>query len=168
MEPAWGDVSADLVASYQAANRVGFDPDITYRKFTERITKTAFPNLWIAHGGGGVETCSAVPSFINEMLLQSYEGIVRVFPSWLNGKDARFKDLRAYGAFLVSSEKTNGQVTYVKILSEKGRECTFENPWGDSAVVLERNGRKAETLSGKVIKFKTGMDETIMIKPATI
>ena len=165
MEPAWGDVSADLVASYQAANRVGFDPNITYGIFNERIKKAAFPNLWIAHGGGGVETCSAVPSFINEMLLQSYEGIIRVFPAWLKNRDAKFKTLRAYGAFLVSSEIKNNKVTYIKIVSEKGRTCTIENPWGKSALVLERDGQKAETLTGKLIKFETKSNEFISIKP---
>ena len=165
MEPAWGDVSADLVASYQAANRIGFDPSITYGIFTTRIQKAALPNLWIAHGGGGVETCSAVPSFINEMLLQSYEGIIRVFPAWLPARDAKFKTLRAYGAFLVSSEIKNDKVIYIKIISEKGRTCTLENPWGKSGVVLERDGQKAETLIGKLIKFKTKLNESISINP---
>jgi alpha-L-fucosidase 2 len=165
MEPAWGDVSADLVASYQAANRVGFNPNITYRIFNERIKKAALPNLWIAHGGGGVETCSAVSSFINEMMLQSYEGIIRVFPAWLHNRDAKFKTLRAYGAFLVSSEIKNEKVTYLKIFSEKGRTCTIENPWGKSSVVLERNGQKAETLTGKLIKFETKLNESVSINP---
>jgi alpha-L-fucosidase 2 len=165
MEPAWGDVSADLVASYQAANRVGFDPDITYRIFNERIKKAAFPNLWIAHGGGGVETCSAVPSFVNEMLLQSYEGVIRVFPAWLKNRDAKFETLRAYGAFLISSEIKNDKVTYIKIISEKGRLCTLENPWSKTGVVLTRNGHKAETLTGKLIKFETKAGESINLKP---
>ena len=165
MEPAWGDVSADLVASYQAANRVGFDPNITYRLFTERVKKGAFPNLWIAHGGGGVETCSAVPSFINEMLLQSYEGIIRVFPAWLTNKDAKFKTLRAYGAFLVSSEIKDGKVVFINILSEKGRNCTVENPWGSTDVALERNGQKGERLNGKQLKFETKTGELISLRP---
>jgi hypothetical protein len=165
MEPAWGDVSADLVASYQAANRVGFDPNITYRIFTERIKKAALPNLWIAHGGGGVETCSAVPSFVNEMMLQSYEGVIRVFPAWLPFRDAKFKTLRAYGAFLVSSEIRNNCVEYIKIRSEKGRTCILENPWSKSNVSVERNGEKALTLSGKLLKFETRINESITIRP---
>ena len=38
------------------------------------------------------------------MLLQSHDQTIRVFPVWLKGKDASFRNLRAYGAFLVSSE----------------------------------------------------------------
>ena len=58
---------------------------------------------------------------VQEMLLQSHTGIIRVFPavpkSW---KDVSFEDLRAQGAFLVSAEKKDGQIISVRIHSEKG------------------------------------------------
>ena len=99
------------------------------------------------------------------MLLQSYEGLIRVFPNWLPDKDAKFKTLRAYWAFLVSSETTNGKVAYIKITREKGRVCNIENPWHNAKVVLERNGHKAKTLMGKFIKFETKINESITLKP---
>ena len=46
----------------------------------KRIEMDVYPNSWIVQGGGGIETLAAVPLTINEMLLQSYEGIIRVFP----------------------------------------------------------------------------------------
>jgi hypothetical protein len=106
---------------------------------------------------------SAVPSTINEMLLQSYEGVIRIFPNWNHSKDASFDHLRAYGAFLVSSRITNGRVEYVKLFSEKGRPCILENPWPGKEVQLFRNGRKAERLKGKFLDFKTSVSEMIQL-----
>lgn len=63
----------------------------------------------------------ACASAIQEMLLQSHTGIIRVFPaipeSWRN---ASFRNMRAEGAFLVSADYENGNVKRIKILSERG------------------------------------------------
>jgi alpha-L-fucosidase 2 len=67
---------------------------------------------------------------IQEMLLQSHSGIVRVFPAvpaaW---KDAEFSSLRAEGAFLVSAVKAHGQVYEVRIVAEKGGRIRLQNPF---------------------------------------
>jgi len=69
---------------------------------------------------------------IQEMLLQSQGGILRVFPavprSW---KDVSFTGLRAEGAFLVTAEKKNGAVRYLRVESEKGGIVRLMNPFGD-------------------------------------
>ena len=125
---------------------------------------TVYPNGWITQGGGGIETLAAVPLTINEMLLQSYEGVLRIFPNWVQNKDASFHNLRAYGAFLVSSSLKNGRVEAVELTSEKGKTCTMENPWPTEDVTLWRNGQKAETLTGKYITFSTSEKEFIKLK----
>lgn len=67
---------------------------------------------------------------IQEMLLQSHTGAIRVFPAvpkvW---KEASFRDLRAQGAFLVSAEMSGGDVREVRILSEKGGRLRLFNPF---------------------------------------
>ncbi len=72
----------------------------------------------------------AFASGVQEMLIQSHTGIVRVFPaipdSW---NDASFKQLRTEGAFLISAEKKNGKVTHIKIQSEKGGTIKLDNPF---------------------------------------
>ncbi len=45
----------------------------------------------------------ALPVVINECMMQSYNGTIRLFPNWPMDKDAEFQDLRAAGAFLVSA-----------------------------------------------------------------
>jgi alpha-L-fucosidase 2 len=107
---------------------------------------------------------AAVPLTINEMLLQCYEGVVRVFPNWNHVKDASFDKLRAYGAFVVSSSLRKGEVEYVRLFSEKGRPCVLENPWPEKPVQVIRDGKKAEIMHGDLLHFPTKENELIYLK----
>jgi alpha-L-fucosidase 2 len=148
---------------FPAAVRVGYDADEIMRQLTDRIKRQSLPNLWITAEGGGIETLSAVPLTINEMMMQSYEGIVRIFPNWNKTKNAAFDQLRAYGAFLVSSRLEQGEIAYVRLLSEAGRPCLIENPWPGHKVQLLRNGRKAEELNGSTFSIPTTRGERLEI-----
>jgi len=85
-------------------------------------------NLTINPPAHSFESVGAIEA-INSMLLQSQDHVIRVFPNWIEGKNASFRNLRAYGAFLVSSEYRDGTVTYIDIVSEAGGACTVANPW---------------------------------------
>jgi alpha-L-fucosidase 2 len=67
---------------------------------------------------------------LQEMLLQSYAGFIEIFPAvpseW---KDISFEDLRTEGAFLISAKKVGGEVTDVKIISEKGGSTKLKLPF---------------------------------------
>jgi hypothetical protein len=99
------------------------------------------------------------------MLLQSFSGVVYLFPDWSRNKMASFGNLRAYGAFLVSSDIKNGRVGQLTILSEKGKDCVLKNPWQGKELRLSRNGRKAEKLAGDQVVFHTVAGESISIQP---
>ncbi len=158
----WGNTFGNGIETcFPGAVRVGFNSDSILNYLKDRIATQSYLNLFIVQDGGGIETLTAVPLTINEMLLQSYEGIVRIFPNWNHSKNASFYNLRAYGAFLISSSLKNSDIEYVKILSEKGRPCVFENPWPGKQVQLFRNGKKAEMLKGIHLIFKTVQNETI-------
>ncbi|HBE41886.1 MAG TPA: hypothetical protein DDW27_11905, partial [Bacteroidales bacterium] len=62
----------------------------------------------------------ALPVVINECIMQSYNGTIRLFPNWPKDKDAEFHNLRSAGAFLVSASLREGRVDKVKIVSETG------------------------------------------------
>ncbi|MDR0731136.1 MAG: hypothetical protein LBF63_05650 [Treponema sp.] len=124
----WEDYNA-FPTFYAAAARLGHDPAEILRHLNEEIHKHAYPNLYIYYGGGGIECCSGVPACLNEMLLQSHEGILRFFPVWEQDKDAEFYNLRAYGAFLVSASLREGKIGDISIYSEKGRRCVFQPPF---------------------------------------
>jgi len=161
----WGNTFGNGVETcFPGAVRVGYDPDFILDQLKERIAAGSYPNLWITAAGGGIETLSAVPMTVNEMLLQSYEHVVRVFPVWNRSKNASFDNLRAYGAFLVSSSLKNGKVEYVRLLSEQGRLCKMENPWKGKEVLVYRKGRPIETLAGDVFEFMTFKGEEMELK----
>jgi len=75
----------------------------------------------------------AAAAGLQEMLLQSYSGTVRLFPaipaSW---KDVSFKTLRAEGAFLVSAERKDGTMERVEVIAEKGGLLRLENPFPEA------------------------------------
>jgi hypothetical protein len=148
-----------------AMARVGFDPATLLAALQKDVLKNGYPNGYIFFFGGGVESASTIPATINEMMLQSFSGVLRLFPVWPRDHDASFGNLRAYGAFLVSGTLSNGRVRDLSILSEKGRDCTLENPWTGESLVLYRNGRKAETRNGNRITFSTARNENISIRP---
>lgn len=150
---------------FPAAVRVGYDSDEILKQLKDRITVQSLPNLWITAEGGGTETLAAVPLTVNEMLMQSYEHVIRIFPNWNRSKDASFDQLRAYGAFLVSSKLEKGEILFVKMLSEAGRNCVMDNPWPGKKVQLIRNGNSAEILGGNSFTFETRKGEKLEMTP---
>lgn len=132
--------------TFPGAARIGYDPRDLLAKLRKQLTVGSFPNLMVFVGGGGIENCSTVPATINEMLLQTHHGVMRVFPVWPKEKPARFARLRTHGAFLVSAELRGSEVQSLEIESEKGRECILENPWPGRGLVLSRRGQRAEAI----------------------
>jgi alpha-L-fucosidase 2 len=160
----WGNTLGNGIETcFPGAVRVGYNSDSIIKYLKQRLAIHPLPNLYIVQSGGGIETLSAVPMTINEMLLQSYEGVVRIFPNWNHDKDASFNKLRAYGAFVISSNLKNGKIEVVKLLSEKGRTCVMENPWLGKKVQLIRNNKQAEILEGNTFSFQTKENEMIQL-----
>lgn len=66
---------------------------------------------------------------IQEMLLQSHTGVVRIFPALpKDWKDVSFTNLRAMGAFLVSATMKDGELSSVRVFSEKGGTLRIQLP----------------------------------------
>ncbi|MBC7627175.1 glycoside hydrolase family 95-like protein, partial [Ferruginibacter sp.] len=67
---------------------------------------------------------------IHEMLIQSNNGCIEIFPAipaqW---KNVSFQTLRAEGAFLVSAVKENGNIMEVKITSDAGGVLYLKLPF---------------------------------------
>ncbi|MCE5278224.1 MAG: glycoside hydrolase N-terminal domain-containing protein [Planctomycetaceae bacterium] len=84
-----------------------------------------------------IEATTALANAVNEMLLQSLDGVIRVFPAVpANWGDVSFAALRATGAFLVSARRCQGATQRVCIVSEKGGPCTLADPFGTGRAVL--------------------------------
>lgn len=114
---------------FPCAARLGINPKKIIKKLKQNFKKYELPNFLFLHGGGCLENCSLTANTLNEMALQSFEGVVRIFPNWDRQIDCEFKNLRADGAFLVSAKLKSGKTEYVKIKSEKGRVLKMQNPF---------------------------------------
>ncbi|WP_320990261.1 glycosyl hydrolase family 95 catalytic domain-containing protein [Bacteroides sp.] len=102
----------------------------------------------------------AFASGIQEMLLQSHTGTIRIFPAlpeeW---KDVSFEGLRAMGAFLVYAQMEGGEITRVRIYSEKGGMLKITRP---GTLKPDKN----YTLSGPdILNIDTQAGEWIELKP---
>jgi hypothetical protein len=87
----------------------------------------------------GMEPISDYGTTVNEMMLQSNEGRIRVFPAiphdW-DSTDLAFT-LLARGAFIVSSQREKkGIVNQVGIKSMNGNRCRLQNPWQGQKVSI--------------------------------
>ena len=161
----WEDNNA-FPTFYTAAARIGYDPEIILQHMEAALEGHSFPNFFVFFGGGGIECCSTVPGCINEMLIQSHEGILRFFPVWDRARDAEFYNLRGYGAFLVSAGLKDGIISPIRIYSEKGLPCKFLCPWEHGLKVICRGKdqdedvpfRMENSAEGLVCEFDTEPD----------
>lgn len=160
----WRDFNG-MNSLYPAAVRVGYDSGTVLRQLREMIEAIGLPNGFIRGNPHGIEHCSTVPNTVNEMLLQSHEGVLRLFPAWPAGRSARFRNLRARGAFLVSAAREGCNTGPVLIRSEKGRPCIVENPWPNRSVRLVRDEMPSEVLSGSRLAFPTHPTERLVLEP---
>jgi hypothetical protein len=107
-----------------------------------------------------VENCG-IPLVINEMMLQSQGGIIRVFPAFDPYRRARFHHLRARGGFLVSAEVDRGFVKWIEIETTVPGECRIRLPWPSGSMnIVEKRTRMgvAHSIEGNdvVISAKEG------------
>lgn len=87
----------------------------------------------------------ALPVVVNECLLQSYSGTLRLFPNWPLTKAAEFHTLRAVGGFLVSAACKDGVVQWVRIVSEAGAPLKLLSPWKQGEII-ERATQPGEVI----------------------
>lgn len=108
----------------------------------------------------------AFASGIQEMLLQSHAGIIRVFPaipsSW---SDVSFNNLRAMGAFLVSAEMRNGKIVKLRIYPEQGGMLRIANPFGTDEIAINTNVEAIDNKNG-ILSFETRKGEWLEIEVA--
>lgn len=150
---------------YPSAARVGHDPKEILSQLSGWLNDTVFPNMTISAMGGGIENLNTVPATLVEMLCQSFQGKLWVFPDWPSDSPARFGGLLAYGNFLVSSQYKDGMVQYLQVVSQKGRPLTLINPWPGCNVRVFRNGAAGEVLEGEELYLTTEKGQLLCFAP---
>ncbi|MCX6908120.1 MAG: hypothetical protein NTY01_08760, partial [Verrucomicrobia bacterium] len=82
------------------------------------------PNTMYIEGSPVIECSIVLGRSLQDMLIQSWGDTIRVFPAvpktWTN---AVFHNLSAEGAFLVSAERANGKLAWVRLKSLAGEPC---------------------------------------------
>jgi alpha-L-fucosidase 2 len=106
----------------------------------------------------------AAAAGVQEMLLQSYSGTIRLFPAvpdtW---RDVSFRRLRAEGAFVVSATRQAGRTTRVEILAEVGGTCRLENPFDNAAYDLQGLDKEAVGADGADLVFQLSPGQAIRL-----
>jgi len=93
---------------------------------------------------------------VHEMLLQSWGGVVRVFPAtsdeWMN---ASFEDLAAQGGFRVSARRRDGRTVWVRVEATVPGTLRLRRPFGGGAVEWNRDDLEEEG-DDLVVRLDTG------------
>lgn len=122
----------------------------------------------------GLEPLGSIGAAINEMLLQSVEGKIRIFPAlpedWKN-EEVAFK-LWAEKGFLVSALKnSNGELQTFTIYSKLGNDCMIVNPWKEKEIVIKSSTGKEVKVSkvdNDVYSFETIAEEEYSVSTLEI
>ena len=151
--------------------RAGFDPDILLAKLGELVA-TSGRNFLITDGHHCLEKTAGV-EMIHSMMLQTVNGVIRLFPNWPASRRASFTRLRTKGGFLVTAAYDGGEVVgdgTCRLTAAVGGICRLKNPWDGSRVcVTDRSGRRVPvTEDGDVITFQTERGETYSISRAAV
>ena len=132
----WQD-SNDFGMMFVMAVRAGYRPDRVIKAI--KGWKPSLNGIVSQNRGGGIETAGIIEA-INNMLMQSHDGVIRIFPNWDKTKNAQFKRLRAVGAFLVEARyRASGKIVdSVRIFSEKGNTCVVQSPFEGAGITVTR------------------------------
>lgn len=139
-----------------------------------------------------MEYTGQMPAAVNEMLLQSHGGVIRIFPALPDGdpgyfrdlrhsctefydryayypawKDVRFTNLLARGAFEVDAELSGGKLRYVRIRSKAGSSVRVTSPVGLSDCRVTRDEQEVPfRWENNILSFETQAGGTYEILPA--
>lgn len=155
----WTDGNAGN-SIFPAAVRINIDPKLITEKLLLNYREFCLPNMLFNYGGGCLENSSTFANTLSEMALQSSDGTLLFFDNWNKDLSCSFTNLRANGAFLVSSSINEGKIGEIKIMSEAGYDLMFRNPFKKCMIKTEN-----DTISydNEYISMKTEPGDTIII-----
>jgi alpha-L-fucosidase 2 len=126
------------------------------------LDEKILPNTLYTEAGPCIETPLSGAAALNDMLLTSWGGKIRVFPgapaAW---HDITIHNLRAQGAFLVSAVRKNSQIQFIRITSLAGEPCrlvtNMPSPAGPGVTIRKLVEREYE------LDLKKG--QTVVLTP---
>lgn len=160
----------DLIARHMLAARLGL---FTLEEFKQQVKNRLLPNgsltTWmnerfrempehvrrICEPFGVYTENFAYPLVLNEMMLQSHNGVIKLFPVLDPYLKAEFHRLRARGGFIISAAADYGYVRWAEIEATVSGECRVRL-FGPSHLI-----RLEEKQSGKRVRFKVSGKDLI-------
>ena len=127
------------------------------------VRDDSYMTIWKEHNVLTLEAGFGVANALQDTLLQSHDGVIRIFPAaaW---NSAAFWSLRAEGAFLVSARRDAGRLEFAEIKSLQGGACQVLLPDDGAGLQVTVNGRPASPeRQGRKLQFMTDPDDTIVL-----
>jgi hypothetical protein len=157
--------SMNLYASIGQTEKIPNLIDIfLYRRSSKSKTGT---NVWAStmyrESGPVIETPLLFAATIQEFLLQSYNGIIKVFPAvpddW---NDAAFYNYRAEGGILISAKYKNKSTEFIRIESLAGEDFILETTMG-SVKIRAGNETKINKVSESRYEIKLPKGNSLLM-----
>ncbi|GAA3436161.1 glycosyl hydrolase family 95 catalytic domain-containing protein [Kutzneria kofuensis] len=139
------------------------------------------PNTMYKESGPVIETPLSASQSMHDMVCQSWNGVVRVFPaipdSWA---DVTIDNFRTQGAFLLSASWQRGVTRWVKVHSEAGAPCVIRHGIPGQVTVRDAHGRPLRTKEldattiqidlprgGEAVLYRSGDRPDFTVAPVT-
>lgn len=134
-------------------------------KYLKGLRKFLLPNGLYKESGPVFETPLSGAQSIQDMLLQSWKGKIRIFPAvpkeW---KDITFQNWLAEGAFEVSAKLTDGKPEYIMIKSLAGTPCLFSTSMRNPVAINGGKKIKLMVVAKNTYKIDLKKGETVIMK----
>lgn len=128
------------------------------------IETKPLPNAMYKEGAPVIETPLFCARTIQDMVLLSYNGIIRIFPGVPDAWDnVQFHDFLAEGAFRVSAKRENGATSFVHIQSTAGEPCRVKT--GLSGPIAAHGDRSFQLthLENGIVEIDLKKDERVVL-----
>jgi len=134
---AWSQIN-NFPKIYPVAVNTRYPAQTIIDNFSSTINSQMKANLMIDDNVHGVEKAGSIET-VNNMMLLSDLGVIKVFPNWITNSSAKFARLREKGAFVISSEydAQTREILYVDLLSEAGNNVSIALPWSTGISVKD-------------------------------
>ncbi|MDF7799313.1 hypothetical protein P4C99_07540 [Pontiellaceae bacterium B1224] len=140
------------------------DGETAEQRLQDFFNDKLLPNTFYKEGSPVIETPPAGARSILDMLIQSWNGKIQVFPAvpekW---KDVSFANLRAEGAFLVSAVRENGRTVFVSVKSLAGEPLRVQSGMTGALKVTGVDPSVVTDLGGGVVEVDLPKGATVTL-----
>lgn len=124
----------------------------------------AQPNTFYIEGSPVIETPLMAARTLQDLVLTSYNGIIRVMPAIpFKWKDVSFCNLRAEGAFLVSAQRREGKTAFIQIESLAGEPCTVKTGMFGPIKVQGNRNIKLTDIGNGIVRIDLRKNESVVL-----